>query len=223
MEASSLRTPDRGPSLRGYCWDNNNVGGLGIASVARAMVPVAVALPEGTVDVQGGSDFTVALTSSGQVWGWGGNGYGQLGDGSDTLRLTPHQVQLPSGVRAASISVGAGHVLVLSESGSVFGWGHNTHGQVGDGTTTDRREPVEVSVGQVTRLATGIASSHAVTSTGSLLSWGRAISRTAVAAAMGGPVGRWCSVAVDRDGSCSPDSSRATLGCRLPVIRASSA
>jgi alpha-tubulin suppressor-like RCC1 family protein len=175
LETSSLRTADRGPSLRGYCWGNNNAGGLGIGSVARAMVPVAVALPEGTVDVQGGSDFTVALTSGGQVWAWGGNGSGQLGDGSDRLRLTPHPVPLPSGVRVASISVGAGHVLVLSQSGSVFGWGRNTHGQLGDGTTTDRREPVEVSVGQVTQLATGIASSHAVTSTGSLLSWGRAI------------------------------------------------
>jgi alpha-tubulin suppressor-like RCC1 family protein len=176
MEASSLRTPDRRPSARGYCWGNNNAGGLGIGSVARAMVPVAVALPEGTVDVQGGSNFTVALTSSGQVWAWGGNEYGQLGDGSDTLRLTPHQVQMPSGVQVASISAGADHVLVLSQSGSVFGWGHNTHGQVGDGTTTDQREPVPVSVGKVTQLAAGIASSHAVTSTGSLLSWGRAIS-----------------------------------------------
>ena len=175
MEISSRDTSGHRHSLSGYCWGNNSAGGLGIGSVARAMVPAAVRLPEDIVNVQGGTDFTVGLTSAGQVWTWGGNDYGQLGDGSNTLRLTPHRMQLPSRVRAASVSVGADHVLVLSRSGSVFGWGRNAHGQLGDGTTTDRREPVQVSVGKVVQLATGIASSHAVTSTGSLLSWGRAI------------------------------------------------
>jgi alpha-tubulin suppressor-like RCC1 family protein len=157
----------------GYVWGYNNAGGLGIGSVARAVVPVPVELPERTVDLQGGTDFTVAVTSTGRVWTWGGNGYGQLGDGSNSLRLTPYRVQLPGDARAASMSVGAFHVLVLCRDGSVFGWGRNASGQLGDGTTTDRSEPVLVSVDQVSRLATGVASSQAVTVDGSLLSWGR--------------------------------------------------
>ena len=165
----------RGRSVDGYVWGYNNAGGLGIGSVARAMVPVPVGLPEGTVDLQGGTDFTVALTSTGRVWTWGGNGYGQLGDGSNALRLAPREVQLPGGVRVASMSVGAYHVLVLSREGLVFGWGCNTNGQLGDGTTTNRSVPVGVPVEQVGRLAAGVASSQAVRLDGSLLSWGRPI------------------------------------------------
>lgn len=159
----------------GYAWGYNNRGGLGIGSVARALVPVAVTLPADTVDVQGGTDFTVALTSTGQVWTWGGNQHGQLGHASKGPRLTPHRVHLPGHAKAHRISVGAGHVLVLTRDGSVFGWGHNHHGQVGDGTTTDRHTPVRVRAHAVVRLATGVASSHAVTSNGALLSWGRPI------------------------------------------------
>src|ERR1700761_3570970 len=143
---------DRPHSLRGYGWGNNSAGGLGVGSVARALMPVGLALPEGTVDVQGGSDFTVALTSSGQVWAWGGNAYGQLGNGSSTRQLTPHLVELPRSVSAAAISVGADHVLVLSRTGSVYGWGRNLHGQVGNGTTTDCHEPVKLSIGKIAKL-----------------------------------------------------------------------
>jgi alpha-tubulin suppressor-like RCC1 family protein len=161
--------------VSGYVWGYNNAGGLGIGNVARAMVPVPVELPVDAVDLQGGTDFTVALTSTGRVWAWGGNGYGQLGDGSSGLRLAPYQVPLPGDARVASVSVGAYHVLVLSRQGLVFGWGRNTNGQLGDGTTTNQRQPVQLPVDQVGRLATGVASSQAVTVGGSLLSWGRPI------------------------------------------------
>ncbi len=169
--------------VRAYVWGYNNSGGLGIGSVARALLPVSVALPDDTVDIQGGTDFTVALTSTGQVWTWGGNRYGQLGDGSSSPRMTPHRVQLPGQAKVRRISAGAGHVLALSRDGSVFGWGRNTHGQLGDGTTADRHEPVRVAADSVAQLATGVASSHAVTSSGALLTWGRPIIRSATSTA----------------------------------------
>ena len=75
------------PEAAGYAWGYNNAGGLGIGSVARALRPVAISLPEGTVDVQGGTEFTVALTGTGQVWTWGGNRYGQFGDGTTAIRF----------------------------------------------------------------------------------------------------------------------------------------
>jgi alpha-tubulin suppressor-like RCC1 family protein len=127
-----MTTTLRSTAFAGYTWGYNNAGGLGIGNVARALAPVPVEFPRDTVDLQGGTDFTVALTSTGQVWTWGGNGYGQLGDGSNRLRLTPSRVRLPGNERAASMSVGAYHVLVLSRKGSLFGWGRNTNGQLGD-------------------------------------------------------------------------------------------
>lgn len=162
-------------SVLGYVWGYNNAGGLGIGSVARVLLPVSVALPDGTVDIQGGTDFTVALTSTGQVWTWGGNRYGQLGDGSSITRVKPQRVRLPGNTKVRGISVGADHVLALSRSGSVFSWGRNTHGQLGDGTAADQREPVRVGADSVARLASGVASSHAVTRSGALLTWGRTI------------------------------------------------
>jgi alpha-tubulin suppressor-like RCC1 family protein len=159
----------------GYAWGYNNAGGLGIGSVARALRPVAVTLPAGTVDVQGGTDFTVALTGTGQVWTWGGNRYGQLGDGTTTIRFAPRPVELAGSAPVASIAVGQDHVLALTHHGGLYAWGRNHHGQLGDGTTTDRAAPVQVPVPDAVQVAAGNASSAALTASGAAVIWGRAL------------------------------------------------
>ena len=143
--------------------------------MARALRPVAVRLPAGTVDVQGGTDFTVALTGTGQVWTWGGNRYGQLGDGTATIRFAPRQVELAGSAAVASIAVGQDHVLALTRQGHIYAWGRNHHGQLGDGTVTDRAAPVQVPVPGAAQVAAGNASSAALTASGAALVWGRAV------------------------------------------------
>ena len=175
--------PPGGPPAAGYAWGYNNAGGLGIGGVARALRPVAVRLPAGTVDVQGGTDFTVALTSTGQVWTWGGNRYGQLGDGTATIRFAPRQIELAGSAPVASIAVGQDHVLALTRHGAVYAWGRNHHGQLGDGTTIDRAAPVQVPVPGAVQVASGNAGSAARTASGAALIWGRAIPGQAGAAA----------------------------------------
>jgi len=174
-------TDDQHPAGRasaaGYAWGYNNAGGLGIGSVARALRPVIVRLPAGTVDVQGGTDFTVALTDTGQVWTWGGNRYGQLGDNTTTTRFAPHQVELAGSAGVASIAVGQDHVLVLTHHGDIYAWGRNHHGQLGDGTTIDRATPVHVPVPDAAQVAAGNAGSAALTASGATLIWGRAWGR----------------------------------------------
>ncbi len=159
----------------GYAWGYNNAGGLGIGSVARALHPVAVRWPAGTVDVQGGTDFTVALTGTGQVWTWGGNRYGQLGDGTTTIGFAPYQVELPGSAPAASIAVGQDHVLALTRQGVIYAWGRNHRGQLGDGTAIDRAAPVQVPVPDAAQVAAGNAGSAALTASGTALIWGRPI------------------------------------------------
>jgi len=162
---------------RGYGWGYNNAGGLGIGSVARVLHPVPVQLPEGTTDVQGGTDFTVALTSAGQVWAWGGNGYGQLGGGGAKVRLAPERVRLPGMARVGEIAVGQDHVLALTREGDIYAWGRNHHGQLGDGSRSHRSTPVRVPLQGAAHLGAGNAFSAAVTATGAVFTWGRATHR----------------------------------------------
>jgi alpha-tubulin suppressor-like RCC1 family protein len=153
-------------------WGYNNAGGLGLGHTARAYWPVPAHLPAGIVDVQGGTDFTVALTSSGQVWAWGGNRHGQIGDGLARPRLSPYQVAVPGNQHVTAIAAGKGHVLASTRDGHVLAWGRNTHGQLGDGTLTDRATPVEVPVSGIFQVAAGNSTSVAITDGGGVLTWG---------------------------------------------------
>src|SRR5260221_2745035 len=98
----------------------------------------------GVARVAGGYVHTCALTTGGGVKCWGRNDHGNLGDGTLTDRAAPVDVVgLASGISA--IDAGEFHTCVLTIGGAVKCWGQNDHGQLGDGTLTDRRSPVNVS------------------------------------------------------------------------------
>ena len=161
-----------------FGWGYNNYAGLGLGHTARVLSPSPLRLPDGTTDVQGGTDFSVALTSAGQVLAWGGNRWGQIGDGTTQLRFAWSPVKLPGSPRIAAISVGDDHVLALSKAGQVFGWGRNDVGQAGSGSLADRQtKPAGVPMpgqGKIPRLAAGSSCSFAMTSTGVVYGWGHA-------------------------------------------------
>ena len=93
--------------------------------------------------------------TGGDVWAWGGNWNGELGDGTTTDRLSPVQV---SGLTEVTAIAGGrwGHSLALKSDGTVWAWGYNQYGQLGDGTTTSRSIPVQVSgLTGVTAIAAG--------------------------------------------------------------------
>jgi alpha-tubulin suppressor-like RCC1 family protein len=113
------------------------------------------------------------LRSDGTVWAWGNNWQGQLGDnGTTPWRLTPFQVPGLSGVVA--IAAGAHHSLALRSDGSVWAWGLNRDGQLGDGTTTNRLSPLQVIAPSsgITAVTSGYSHCLALRSDGTVLSWG---------------------------------------------------
>lgn len=163
----------KGKSAKAYVWGYNATGELGLGHAAQVFTPAPARLPKGVVDVQGGANFSVALTAKGKVLTWGSNQYGQLGDHSREPRHLPGKVKLPRGAKAAAIAAGTDHVVVLTRGGDVIAWGRNHRGQLGLGHRRDQTKPRRVDVGRVRRVAAGDGISAAVSTGGRLLVWGR--------------------------------------------------
>jgi len=175
-------------------WGDNRFGQLGNGNTTAQTSPVAVAgLTGGTVvAIAAGDSHSVALKSDGTVWTWGSNFYGELGALSapvctgalpyginqplPTCRTTPGQVMLGINIAftgVSAISTKGRHNLVLRTDGSVWAWGSNYYGQLGDGTTTDRATPFAVpGQTQVTAISAGFVHSLTVKQSGAYLAWG---------------------------------------------------
>ena len=128
-----------------YAWGENGAGQLGDGnSGTDSDTPVQVLGPEGTGTLSGvgsvgaGVYHSAALREDGTVWAWGDNGDGQLGDGNVPEDSgTPVQVRGAGGAGyltdVAEVAVGRKHTMVLKEDGTVWAWGDNSYGQLGDG------------------------------------------------------------------------------------------
>src|SRR5439155_1618451 len=135
-----------GLSAAAYCWGGNGSGQLGDGTKTNQLTPVLVQAPAGVsfAAVTAGAAHTCGVTAAGAAYCWGDNGVDQLGDGTTTSQTTPVLGQAPAGVSFAAVTAGAVNTCGVTASGTVYCWGRNVEGQLGDGTTTDRLTPVRV-------------------------------------------------------------------------------
>lgn len=159
-----------------FCWGSNLTGQLGraVGMKKRTNVPVAVvALGTDNTLVSAGADFSCALKRSGAVFCWGDNRLGQVGDGTKARRSTP--VPVPGlGSRVVDVNAGLHHSCAVKRDGSVWCWGHNWKGAVGDGTTETRLRPVRVKglTSRAVRVSAGVSHTCALLRNATVSCWG---------------------------------------------------
>ena len=156
------------------CWGWNFHGQLGNGTASNSQTPVGVSgLASGVAAISTGENHSCALTTTGGLKCWGNGLSGQIGDGTSTSRATPVDViGLSSGV--AAVSAGAAHTCALTTAGGLKCWGHNSSGQLGNGTTTDSAIPVDVSglTNGVTAVSAAESHTCALTTSEGLKCWG---------------------------------------------------
>ena len=156
-----------------WVWGSGTYGMLGDGTTASSASARPVPGFNDVVSIAAGSLFSLAVKADGTVWAWGDGASGKLGDGTAIDRLTPVPVSALTGVARVASFGGASHALALKTDGTVWAWGWNSSGQLGDGSTTDRAAPVQVSgLTNVTRIVAGTTFSLALKADGSVWAWG---------------------------------------------------
>ena len=139
----------------------------------RGIVPLQIPNLSGITAVDGGTFHSLALKNDGTVWSWGTNTSGQLGDGTGNTALPGQPVQILGLSGITAISAGGFHNLALDRNGSVWAWGANIYGQLGNGITTNSNVPVPVQgLSGVADIAAGNNHSAALGQDGTVWAWG---------------------------------------------------
>ncbi len=175
-----------------YVFGLNKFGQLGIATnsgtTSANPTPALVSLPGASgpvIQIAAGGDHSLAVTSTGQLYAFGLNEFGQLGiatnSGTTSANSTPTLVSLP-GASGPVIQIAAGedHSLAVTSTGQLYAFGLNESGQLGRATNNGDRNPnptpalinLSGASGPVTQVAAGGNHSLAVTSTGQLYAFG---------------------------------------------------
>jgi alpha-tubulin suppressor-like RCC1 family protein len=156
-------------------WGNNGTGNLGDNTITNRSSPVQT--------IAGGTNWrlissngynTSGIKTDGTLWTWGWNAQGQLGDNTITNRSSPVQT-VATGTNWKQVSFGRGHIGSIKTDGTLWLWGQNDAGQLGDNTITNRSSPVQTITGGTNwkQVSCGLNHSGAIKTDGTLWMWGK--------------------------------------------------
>jgi len=156
-----------------WAWGNNAWGQLGDGSGTSKNTPQPIGANKWKA-VSARGDHTVAIRSDDTLWAWGGNGSGQLGNGSAGVSITT-PVQLTgiySGYTWKAVSAGHYYTVAIRSDDTIWAWGANGKGQLGDPTITNFRVPNKIGVDKWKAVSAGESHTVAIRSDDTLWAWG---------------------------------------------------
>jgi len=160
-------------TLWAWGWDNSGLfgrvpGGYGYTNEYQ---PFRIGTAADWKSVAVGRTHAVAIKTDGTLWAWGSNYQGQIGDGTTTQRLTP--IQIGAGVLGwTAVAVGEYHSLAVATDGTLWTWGINGTGALGNGTLVSSSVPIQVATTISANVTGGQSHSLAIRQDGTLWAWG---------------------------------------------------
>ncbi len=158
-----------------YCWGGNSLGQLGVPNTTlTSNVPLAVSGAQSFVSISAGSEFTCGVAPNFSAYCWGNNDSGQLGnnDPTHTDSSTPVLVNGSSVDAYSSISAGNASACAIAANRSLYCWGSNDNGQLGNGSIVDSDTPVAVVSLNFSSVSVGDFSTCGVEISGAAYCWG---------------------------------------------------
>lgn len=163
-----------------FSWGRNTNGQLGLGDNANYTTPQDITAQFGiekVVQISAGEYSSYAISESGKVYSFGGNLYGQLGDGTSIDKNTPQEISANFGGQTVkSISSGWYHVMAMSDSDNIFAWGLGQNGRLGNGSTLNVAIPANITANfggaHIKAISPNGNHSTAISEDGKFFAWG---------------------------------------------------
>ncbi|MBI5915682.1 MAG: T9SS type A sorting domain-containing protein, partial [Bacteroidetes bacterium] len=155
-----------------WAWGLNDFGQLGDGTPLDKNSPVKIGAASNWQSVTAGERHSVAIKTDGTLWAWGFNNQGILGDGT-SIPIIYSPVQIGTANNWESATAGVNNILAIKTDGTLWAWGNNTNGTLGDGTYVHKYSPVQIgTANNWESVAVGAVFTLAIKTDGTLWAWG---------------------------------------------------